>query len=380
MCKSTAFHAIVSHEDLLWNSAGEYFDEGWEYFRRGQLKVAKASMEAALDSYQQLEDSARVNVANCLTSIGCVLEQQGRLQEALEYHDQARETYQQLDPTSQNLAASYNNIAIVLQIQGRCDEALELFRRARVIQEALDPESLDAAATYSNIGMVLMEQCKYLEAQVMFCQARSIQEQLAPNGLDLAVTLTNMGELLHSWEPQQQQQQQQPADVLDQSLQLYKRAQEIREQLAPNSLPLAIVFRDISNIWRDQGKCLQATGLLRRALAIQQRIAPDSLDVAKTLKDLAKVQKRQRKYAESLETARKATSILLQPHIGIILSHPVHIQVRLVEADVCYELGDYQGAIEAATIVLNVLTQNETAACILGRSLQAMHNSGQAIV
>ena len=366
MCKNTTSNAILAHEDLLWNSAGEYFDEAWEHFRRGHLKGAKDSLEAALDFYQQLQESARLNVANCLTSIGCVLEQQGRLQEALEYHDRARATYQLVDPNSQNMAASFNNIAIVLQIQGKSAEALELFSRARTIQESIDAESVDAAATYSNIGMVLTEQAKYSQAHIMFSKARRIQERLAPNGLDLAVTLTNIGELLHARYP----------DCLDKALCLYEKAQDIREQQAPDSLPLATSLRNIANIHRDRGQIQRAADLLSRALSIQQRIAPESLDLAKTMKDLAKVLRIQRDVAGALCSSRHACNILLQPHIGIVLSHPVYVEARLVEGHACLDTHDYIGAATAARAVLSEFVNHADANEILRKASDGINRLG----
>ena len=83
-------------------------------------------------------------------------------------------------PNSLTVATSYNNIGGVLQQQGKLEDALEQYRRALAIEEEKAPNSLKIATSYYNIAAVYRKEGQtamsfsYLDRSHSILESRSI--------------------------------------------------------------------------------------------------------------------------------------------------------------------------------------------------------------
>ena len=108
-----------------------------------------------------------------------MLDQQGKLDQALEYYDRALAIFEQsVGPEHPTVARILGNIAVVLVQQGQLDTALQHDHRALTIFEhALGPEHPDYALMLVNIGAILQEQGEHREARDHIHRALVIYER-----------------------------------------------------------------------------------------------------------------------------------------------------------------------------------------------------------
>jgi len=93
--------------------------------------------------------------------MGIVLQEQGKLEEAIEAYNKALA----INP---NYANAYNNMGAILQDQGKLEEAIEAYNKALAIKP-------DYAEAYNNMGNALKEQGKLEEAIEAYNRALSIK-------------------------------------------------------------------------------------------------------------------------------------------------------------------------------------------------------------
>jgi Tfp pilus assembly protein PilF len=106
-------------------------------------------------------------------SLGAVLRDQGRLDEAASHFSEAV----RLNPRS---AESHNGLATVLQRQGKMDQAIVHYQEALRLQPAL-------AEVHNNLGAVLAQQGRFDEAIVQFSEAARLKPDLELAHVNLAL-------------------------------------------------------------------------------------------------------------------------------------------------------------------------------------------------
>ena len=80
---------------------------------------------------------------------------------------------------------------------------------------------------------------------------------------------------------------------LKRALRCFRKALEIQEREAPNSLDVANSYNNIGGVVKDQGDLEGALKEYRKALEIQEREAPNSLTVARSYNNIGVVLKGQ---------------------------------------------------------------------------------------
>ncbi|MBT9555156.1 MAG: tetratricopeptide repeat protein, partial [Myxococcales bacterium] len=181
------------HADVAtcYNNVGNVLQE------QGKLDEAMEKYEAALQIFKKVDECA--NVAMCYNSMGNVLSTQGKLNEAMEMHEAALQIRKKvLGEEHADVARSYNNMGVVLEEQGQPDEAMEKFEAALLInRKVYGEEHVDVAMCYNNMGCVLKEQGKLDAAMEKYDAALQIKKKvLGEEHADVASCYNNMGNVL----------------------------------------------------------------------------------------------------------------------------------------------------------------------------------------
>lgn len=138
-----------------------------------------------------------LDVAKTKINIGLVFNQQENYKEALEYFENALETFKKTLPENHlDIARAYNNIGLVNFNQVKYDVALVYYQKTLEIFK-LEVHPIKAIVL-KNIGNVLKEQKKYEDALRHYSEAMEINKKLLRENhpdteatlLDIALTKT----------------------------------------------------------------------------------------------------------------------------------------------------------------------------------------------
>jgi len=272
---------------------------------QGKLEEALTHQQRALLIFEQALGKQHSFVADALGNIGIILQMQGKLEEALTYQQRALAIYEQaLGRQHTKVANSLMNIGVVLQMQGKLEEALIYQQHALVIYEqALGRQHTEVADVLMNFGYVLREQGRLEEALAYQQRALVIYEQaLGKQHYFVAAVLNHIGAIL------------QLQRELEEALTHYQRALAIFEQKLGKQHPsVADVLMNIGNILQMQGKLEEALTHQQRALAIkEQALGKQHSSIAQSLNNMGNVLQLQGKLEEALECYRRALAIFEQ--------------------------------------------------------------------
>jgi len=195
-------------------------------------------------------------------NLGLLLENQGRIEEAMDHYHQAL----QIDP---NNSEALNNLGIALADKGRFDEAIENYRQA--IQ--INPNSFQAL---DNLGNAYLRQGRFDEAIKNYYKAL----QLNPYFFK---ALDNLGNALAA------------KGQSDEAIESYRKALRIN----PN---FAEALNNLGNVLADKGRFDEAIESYRQALQIE----PNFFAAQYNLGDALAAKGR---FDEAIESYRKATQI-----------------------------------------------------------------------
>jgi protein O-GlcNAc transferase len=163
----------------------------------GQLKEAesiyKQIVEILLDIETETEQDSLESQENwiaILVSLGTVLRQQGKLEEAAQ-------TYRQAIAIDPNCAEAYNNLGSTLDSQGKFKDAIAFYEKAISIQP-------DSAGVYNNLGNTYQEQNELELAIAAYANAIAINPNLAEAHYNLGNIFHSQGKLEAAIESYQQ--------------------------------------------------------------------------------------------------------------------------------------------------------------------------------
>jgi tetratricopeptide (TPR) repeat protein len=292
---------------------------------RGEAASQSGEARNILALARMASPPARIAEAELL--LGCVLETQGQLGDALPAFERSESILLQLTREGQpnsgwqrDLIAVSAKVGDVHQEQGRLEDALGRFRRSLAISERLatsDPSNAswqrDLGVALSRVGDVQQSQGRLDEALDSFRRDLAISERLATSDpsnagwqRDLAIALSKVGNV------------QQAQGCLDEALDSFRRSLAISERLAisdPSNASwqrgLAGALFRVGNVQQAQGRIDEALDSFRRDLAISERLAisdPSNAgwqrDLAVTLSRVGDVQQAQGRIDEALDSFR----------------------------------------------------------------------------
>jgi tetratricopeptide (TPR) repeat protein len=153
----------------------------------GQYDEALKGFQKAAESFDRLGN--RIGYGNCLNSIALVYHRIDDQEKTLEYDQQAREVWAEIDyPRGE--AASLTTRGYVASRQGAFAEALQYLHQAQAIYQSLNDESR-YANSFLNIGAVYLDQGELEKAE----QAISQSLALSPDQPFIAIYVDGLNKL-----------------------------------------------------------------------------------------------------------------------------------------------------------------------------------------
>jgi protein O-GlcNAc transferase len=190
------------------------------------------NLEQAEDIYKEILNVQRDN-ADVYNDLGNLLQEQGKLVEAIHCYQKAT----QINP---DFAGAYYNLAETLQDMGRLDEASGYYKK--VIE--LNP---DFAGAYYNLGFILQEKRQFDEAMANYLKVL----KLTPNDAD---TCNNIGIVMEE------------KGLLDSAIAFYIRAIELNPDFAVAYNNLSCAYNKLGVILLEKGQLNEAINNFQRAL------------------------------------------------------------------------------------------------------------------
>ena len=325
---------------------------------QGRLSEALSFLQRARAAGERMFGSSHVFVATTLINIGIVFLAQGKLSEALTCHQRALViAEQELGPKHVSIADMLSSTGNVLWRRGEYSEALRYHQRALAIREqGLGPEHASVGDALSNIGLVLTEQGEWSRALIHLRRALAIFEQGPnPKRTSVATILGNIGLVL-----MQQGELSEAYTYLQRALAIFERV------LGPDHTSVANTLNTIAIVLRRQGKSSRALAHYQRAAAIFERaLGADHALLARPLNNMGNLMQEQGKSSEAMRYFRRAL-VIRQKALG-----PRHAEVAyplLGLAEIALEQRDFDAAREQAEGAVAIREEGDVAPELLAEA------------
>jgi CHAT domain-containing protein/Flp pilus assembly protein TadD len=276
----------------LFRQRGSGFD-----YRDDVVNAEKYYLQALLEWRKLGTDT--MAVATSLNQVGSVALLQGDLSGAERYFRQALSISHALARNSMQLAWSLSSLGTLHQSRGDLEQAEKLYLLALAHEERYFPDSRILVETIRNLGIVAQQRGDLARAEAHFRRALAKAEKLDVSNLDDVAAI--VGYLAEC--------------VLDQGYpenaeEYERRALAIREKMSPDSLAVALSFRNLGKIARIRGDLAAADNYYQQALTIGERLAPSSLETARFLIGLGYVARDRGDFATSEQYYKRALAIM----------------------------------------------------------------------
>ncbi|WP_333874558.1 tetratricopeptide repeat protein [Methylobacter sp.] len=301
----------------------------------GRLADALTPMQKAAELSPD-DDEAHYNLGNTLKNLGKLNEAEASYRRALQIKPNDAETHYNLGNTLKDLrrlpeavdnyrqalqarpnyAEAYNNLGVTFQDMGRLDEAEAGYRQALLLKP-------DYAEAYSNLGIILKNLGRLDEAEASYRKALQIKPDYAEAYNNLGATLQKM-------------------DRLNEAEAGYRQALLIKPDYAEAHNNIGIVLYDL-------GRLDEAEACYRQALLIKPDCAEAYNSLGSGLKNKGLVEEAEASYRQALQI--KPDYAEAHNNLGTVLK----VQGRLNDAKACYrkasELGIHSARILDALIL-----------------------------
>jgi tetratricopeptide (TPR) repeat protein len=136
---------------------------------------AEINFREALAMRKRLLGDEDVAVARSLSILACLLEVQGKLDQAETMHRESLAIHRKSnEANSTNVVVSLNRLGQVLRKQGKFPEAKDTFRQGAAILKALPDKELEFASALMLVADVLKDQENWPEAETTLAEAYTI--------------------------------------------------------------------------------------------------------------------------------------------------------------------------------------------------------------
>ncbi len=271
------------------NAAGELVTAVVEVLARwGQRDLAKALLRRSIDSREG------PNRAVAQGNLATLLQDEGRLAEALEMQEATNLVYQKLDARG-NLAAGLNQISIIYQRMGDLDCAIEKQQASLQIQREIDDEEGQAASLHQ-LSILYMLKEDY-DAALAHSQQAEVLARKIKHEAGIAKTLHEQGMIFTLTNRQQD------------AFQRFSESLKIKRRIG-NESGAADSLNELGKLYRNSGMMREAIAAFNEALDIYQRQGNPKMGI--TLALLGQVHEQQGEYIAALEKYQQALSIFQQ--------------------------------------------------------------------
>ncbi|MEU8240146.1 FxSxx-COOH system tetratricopeptide repeat protein [Actinoplanes missouriensis] len=278
LCQMLIEHLLVvtDHAERLQicgEQAGWLLARASAYLRkRGQYRQAEPLARRALDRTRAVLGPHHFDTAERHDELGRVLQDLGRLDEALAQFEQALSIgLAALGPDHPDIGARRGSLGLVLQDLGRLDDALAQFEQALSIGlAALGPGDPIIGTRRNNLGLVLQNLGRLEDAHAQYEQALSISlAALGPDHPDIGTWRNNLGLVLRD------------LGRLDEALtQLELALRNNLAALGPDHPIVGARRGNLGSVLRELGRLEDAHAQLDQALSISLgALGPDHPDI-----------------------------------------------------------------------------------------------------
>lgn len=248
--------------------------------RNNEAVPAETAARAAVEYVRAHQLEPRIE-ANAWNSLGMVLEDNGRFDEARVALERAVALRREPGIGGSQLSASLSNLSMVARKQDRLGEAETLLREALALADAAHgethPRTLNTLAQLTN---VLREQGHLVEAEAQLRRVLGIREKL--HGMEsgmVANTANDLGSLVHD------------LGRFGDAIKLYQRSIDVDERLyGAGTAEIVMPLNNMASAYDDRGDWSTAEPLFQRSLALRIESNPgDNPAVARAQANLARV-------------------------------------------------------------------------------------------
>jgi tetratricopeptide (TPR) repeat protein len=224
-------------------------------------------------------------LANSLSNIGLIYQNEGKDSIAVVYHLESAEIDQQIDKKD-GVITSLNNIAIIYQNQGDFANALDYFSRSLKISESIDDKG-GVANSLNNIGIIYDNLGDYPKAITHLSRSLEIREEIGEDRDIIANSLNNIGLIYKN------------QGAYAKAIEYLSRSLLIRE-LIGNKEGIGTSLNNIGLIYHEQEDYENAIDYYTRCLKINEEIG-DKKGVATSLNNIGLVYHDQDKYDQAID-------------------------------------------------------------------------------
>lgn len=249
------FHALGSDGDAaetLNDIAGGLLEMG---------ELSKARNMAALVDQRQVR--SKRGIAEALTNLGSLLEEQGDLAVARKYDEEALAIDNELGEKGA-VASIQNNIGDVLVDQGDLSGGKNLWEQSLALRRELGNES-DMAESMHNIAGALGEQGDLAGAQKLYDETLAIQVNRGELGNAAGTRLSEAELMVESGNPGDSE------PLLRSALEQFKKEKQVQEEVSAHAT-LAKTLLQLGRLTEAKGEVGQATRLANRNESYKVRL------------------------------------------------------------------------------------------------------------
>lgn len=225
----------------------------------GHFPEAAFAFEESLATLQRMPDSSPKDIAATLGNLGELYRQQGQLDRARPYYEDAyRTTREALGPTHVETARSLAALALLHHQSGVLAEAEEAYVEALRLMAAAGEPPLRQAGVRANLADLLLRTDRADKARLALEDVLATEQaHLQPGHPDIAYTLNSLGVVADAQER------------YDDALELYRRALAIRTDALPTGHPaIATVLANMAGTYGEMGNVPEARANYAQAIRI----------------------------------------------------------------------------------------------------------------
>jgi CHAT domain-containing protein/Tfp pilus assembly protein PilF len=270
--------------------------------RQGKLDEARQLYERARDIYERAFGGRHPEVARTLAALSGIASNGGDFARARELGERALQIAASAEPRDPIVeAVAANNLALALfQLNDHAGAQQRLEQALHAYEAALGADHPEVAKTLNNLANVVGDSGDLSEARRLYERSIAIQERRqGRDHPDVALNVNNLAEIFFL------------VGDFESSAALFERALRVLERAyGPGHTRVAMALGNLGQVRAAQGDMAQAQSLYARALAIREKaVGPDHPSLVYTLTGFAELRARRGEHEPARAMFERALAI-----------------------------------------------------------------------
>lgn len=310
------------------------------FYKKKMYKVAEASYLEVKSILEEAQLTNDINYIRCISSLGLVYMNMGRLNEASQYLTQALSLAESVGPQSAAFGANLNSVAKYNQLTGNYNEAEQGFESAvKVVKKAFGEKSMQYAIVLNNKAMLYQSMGRYDEGIALMKQSLEVLKVANKKLIRVQKYDFNerrfYGNLALMYEA---------SGKLTEAETVFLDVKKVVENNGGQNNPeYAALINQLAILYMEMGKLDKVEPLLKKALEVnKKRLGEESPQYARTLGDLGVFYRISGKNAQAEPLLTKATQIK-ERVLGV--NHPEYIRSKEELAILQWKMGKWNDAV-----------------------------------